>query len=130
MSTLIGLNKFFRQYKNEGFTNREISPRIEENLDIQKVLERSSKDWDGGYAIAGLIGHGDAFVMRDPWGIRPAFYYSDDEIVVVSSGGTTIRTAAKEVSSQGRAATGVRIMSLDAGQTVASAALILATDDV
>lgn len=82
----------FRQYKNEGFTNREISPRIEENLDIQKVLERSSKDWDGGYAIAGLIGHGDAFVMRDPWGIRPAFYYSDDEIVVVASERPVIQT--------------------------------------
>lgn len=82
----------FRQYKNEGLTNREISPEIEENIDIQKVLERSSKDWDGGYAIAGLVGHGDAFVMRDPWGIRPAFYYSDDEIVVVASERPVIQT--------------------------------------
>ena len=73
----------FRQYKNEGYSNREISPLIEKNLDVQKVLENSSKDWDGGYTIAGLFGHGDAFVMRDPWGIRPAFYYYDDEIVVV-----------------------------------------------
>jgi amidophosphoribosyltransferase len=82
----------FRQYKNEGFTNREISPLIETNLDVQKILERSSKDWDGGYAIAGLIGHGDAFVMRDPWGIRPAHYYYDDEIVVVASERPVIQT--------------------------------------
>lgn len=82
----------FRQYKNEGFTNRDISPRIEENLDIQNTLERSSKDWDGGYTIAGLVGHGDAFVMRDPWGIRPAHYYYDDEIVVVASERPVIQT--------------------------------------
>ncbi len=82
----------FRQYKNEGYSNREISPLIEKNLDIQKILERSSKDWDGGYTIAGLIGHGDAFVMRDPWGIRPAFYYHDDEIVVVASERPVIQT--------------------------------------
>ncbi|GAP70141.1 glutamine phosphoribosylpyrophosphate amidotransferase [Bacteroidales bacterium 6E] len=82
----------FRQYKNEGYTNREISPLIEKNLDIQKILERSSKDWDGGYAIAGLVGHGDAFVMRDPWGIRPAFFYRDDEIVVVASERPVIQT--------------------------------------
>ena len=82
----------FRQYKNEGYTNREISPLIELNLDVQKVLERASKDWDGGYAIAGLLGHGDAFVMRDPWGIRPAHYYYDDEIVVVASERPVIQT--------------------------------------
>lgn len=82
----------FRQYKNEGYSNRDISPRIEENLDIQKILERSSKDWDGGYTIAGLVGHGDAFVMRDPWGIRPAHYYYDDEIVVVASERPVIQT--------------------------------------
>jgi amidophosphoribosyltransferase len=82
----------FRQYKNEGFSNRLISPLIEKDLDVQKVLENSSKDWDGGYAIAGMIGHGDAFVMRDPWGIRPAFYYYDDEIVVVASERPVIQT--------------------------------------
>lgn len=82
----------FRQYKNEGYSNRDISPMIEKNLDVQKVLENSSKDWDGGYAIAGLFGHGDAFVMRDPWGIRPAFYYYDDEIVVVASERPVIQT--------------------------------------
>lgn len=82
----------FRQYKNEGYSNRDISPLIEQNLDVQKILERSSKDWDGGYAIAGLFGHGDAFVMRDPWGIRPAHYYQDDEIVVVASERPVIQT--------------------------------------
>ena len=82
----------FRNYKNEGFSNREISPLIEKNLDVQKVLENASKDWDGGYAIAGMFGHGDAFVMRDPWGIRPAFYYYDDEIAVVASERPVIQT--------------------------------------
>ena len=82
----------FRQYKNEGYSNREISPMIEKNLDVQKVLENASKDWDGGYTIAGMFGHGDAFVMRDPWGIRPAFYYYDDEIVVVASERPVIQT--------------------------------------
>jgi len=82
----------FRNYKNEGYSNREISPLIEQNLDVQKVLENASKDWDGGYAISGMFGHGDAFVMRDPWGIRPAFYYYDDEIVVVASERPVIQT--------------------------------------
>lgn len=82
----------FRRYKNEGLSNVKISDKIEENLDIQNILERSTKDWDGGYAIAGLIGHGDAFVVRDPWGIRPAFYYCDDEIAVVASERPVIQT--------------------------------------
>ncbi|WP_423130449.1 amidophosphoribosyltransferase [Gaoshiqia sp. Z1-71] len=82
----------FRQYKNEGYTNIEISPLIEKTLDVQSILENASKDWDGGYAIAGLIGHGDAFVARDPWGIRPAHYYIDDEIVVVASERPVIQT--------------------------------------
>ena len=82
----------FRKYKNEGLSNVKISGKIEENLDIHNILERSTKDWDGGYAIAGLIGHGDAFVVRDPWGIRPAFCYYDDEIVVVASERPVIQT--------------------------------------
>jgi len=82
----------FRKYKNEGYSNSEISPLIEKNIDIQNILERASKDWDGGYAMAGLIGHGDAFVVRDPWGIRPAHYYYDDEIVVVASERPVIQT--------------------------------------
>jgi len=83
----------FRQYKNEGYQNNEISPLIESNLDIRNILERATKDWDGGYAMAGLIGHGDAFVVRDPWGIRPAHYYANDEIVVVASERPVIQTA-------------------------------------
>jgi amidophosphoribosyltransferase len=82
----------FRKYKNEGLSNVKISDKIEENLDIHNILERATKDWDGGYAIAGLIGHGDAFVVRDPWGIRPAYYYHDDEIVVVASERPVIQT--------------------------------------
>ncbi len=83
----------FRQYKNEGLSNVEISERIETNLDVKKILERSSKKWDGGYVIGGIFGHGDAFVMRDPWGIRPAYYYHDDEIAVVASERPVIQTA-------------------------------------
>jgi amidophosphoribosyltransferase len=82
----------FRRYKNEGAANNEISSQIEKNLDIQNILERSTKDFDGGYAMAGLVGHGDAFVVRDPWGIRPAHYYYDDEIVVVASERAVIQT--------------------------------------
>ncbi|BAX80609.1 amidophosphoribosyltransferase [Labilibaculum antarcticum] len=83
----------FRQYKNDGLSNQEISPQIERNIDIKQVLSNASRDWDGGYAIAGLFGHGDSFAMRDPWGIRPAFYYHDDEIVVVASERPVIQTA-------------------------------------
>jgi len=82
----------FRQYKNEGFKNKEITGLIEEKLDVRKILERASRDWDGGYTIGGIMGHGDAFVVRDPWGIRPAFYYADDEIVVVASERPVIQT--------------------------------------
>ena len=84
--------ELFAKFKNDGFTKKEISPLIENNLDIQKILQNSSKRWDDGYAAAGLIGHGDAFVVRDPWGIRPAFYYKDDEIVVVASERPVIQT--------------------------------------
>ncbi|GAF02569.1 hypothetical protein [Saccharicrinis fermentans] len=83
----------FRQYKNEGYTNREISHKIETDLDVRKILERSSRRWDGGYVIAGMFGHGDSFVARDPWGIRPASYYLDDEVVVVASERAVIQTA-------------------------------------
>jgi amidophosphoribosyltransferase len=82
----------FTQFKSENYSNREISGLIEEHLDVQSILRESSKRWDGGYAIAGLIGHGDAFVMRDPWGIRPAFYYYNDEVAVVTSERPVIQT--------------------------------------
>ena len=82
-----------RKYKADGFTKKEISGLIAKNIDIQKILEATCKKWDGGYAIAGLLGHGDAFVLRDPAGIRPAYYYLDDEVVVVSSERSPIQTA-------------------------------------
>ena len=82
----------FRQYKNEGYSNMEISKLIAENINIGKILQAATKDFDGGYAIAGLIGHGDAFVIRDPWGIRPAFYYLNDQFAVVASERSAIQT--------------------------------------
>jgi len=84
--------QLFRQYKNDGHPNIEISRLIAENINVAKILQASTKDFDGGYAIAGLIGHGDAFVVRDPWGIRPAFYYANDEIAVVASERPVIQT--------------------------------------
>ena len=82
----------FERYKKEGYLNKEISPLIEKNISITEILKNASKKWDGGYAMAGLLGHGDAFVVRDPWGIRPAFYYYDDEVVVVASERPVIQT--------------------------------------
>jgi len=83
----------FDKFKREGYTNVEISELIAKNMDVATILRRSAKTWDGGYAINGIFGHGDAFVMRDPAGIRPAFYYQDDEVVVVTSERPAIQTA-------------------------------------
>jgi amidophosphoribosyltransferase len=85
--------RLYQHYKSQGMEKRSITGELARNLDIQSILRNSSKDWDGGYTIAGLLGHGDAFVMRDPSGIRPAFYYHDDEIVVVASERPVIQTA-------------------------------------
>ena len=84
--------KKYKQLKKEGFNKNECSPLIAERLNIAKILKRSSKNWDGGYVIAGLLGHGDSFVLRDPAGIRPAYYYKDDEVVVVASERPVIQT--------------------------------------
>ncbi len=84
--------KLFNKYKQERLPNIEISEAIANNLDIGSLLRESSKKWDGGYAMVGFIGHGDAFVYRDPWGIRPAFYYEDDEVVVAASERPVIQT--------------------------------------
>ena len=84
--------QLYQDCKAEGYSKREASPVIAERLDIAKILARSSKNLDGGYAMAGLLGHGDAFVFRDPAGIRPAYYYQDDEIVVVASERPVIQT--------------------------------------
>ncbi|WP_423147261.1 class II glutamine amidotransferase [Rubrolithibacter danxiaensis] len=85
--------ELFDKFKLEGHQNAEISHLIADELDVAKILRRSAKTWDGGYTICGILGHGDAFVMRDPAGIRPAFYYCDDEIVVVTSERPAIQTA-------------------------------------
>ncbi len=84
----------FDQYKREGLDdNTKISKYIARDLDVAKILRKSARSWDGGYTIAGIFGHGDAFVMRDPAGIRPAFYYRNDEIVVAASERPAIQTA-------------------------------------
>ena len=82
----------YHKFKQQGISKKEASPLIAKELNIQKILSRASKNWDGGYAMAGLLGHGDAFVLRDPAGIRPAYYYQDDEVVVVASERPVIQT--------------------------------------
>ena len=82
----------YQDCKNEGLNKREASPVIAERLNVAKILRRAAKNLDGGYAMAGLLGHGDAFVFRDPAGIRPAYFYQDDEIVVVASERPVIQT--------------------------------------
>ena len=86
------VSQLYLEAKEKGFNKKDASPFIEENLDLQNVLKRSSKNWDGGYAMAGLVGHGDAFVLRDPNGIRPTFFFEDDEVVVVASERPVIQT--------------------------------------
>ncbi len=85
--------RMFDRFKKEGYENAEISEMIAKNISIRNVLSDSSKKWDGGYAICGILGHGDAFVYRDPCGIRPAFYYHDDEVAVIASERPVIQTA-------------------------------------
>jgi amidophosphoribosyltransferase len=85
--------RLFDHYKTLGYSNIEITKLIEENIDVPSILTRSAKSWDGGYTICGMVGHGDAFVMRDPSGIRPAFYFEDEEVVVVTSERPAIQTA-------------------------------------
>lgn len=86
-------DELYKQYKSLGYNNQEIYSRIAEQINLNKILKKASGDWDGGYAMAGLLGHGDAFVLRDPSGIRPAFWYEDDEICVVASERPVIQTA-------------------------------------
>ncbi|RDV15743.1 amidophosphoribosyltransferase [Pontibacter diazotrophicus] len=83
----------FTHFKKGDYTNKEITQLIEENLDLQRVLRRASRDFDGGYAMAGLTGYGASFVLRDPNGIRPAYFYADDEVIVVASEKPAIKTA-------------------------------------
>lgn len=85
--------ELFDQYKKEGHDNVAITHKISDHLDIANILRRSAKTWDGGYSICGMVGNGDSFIMRDPAGIRPAYYYYDDEIVVAASERPALQTA-------------------------------------
>jgi amidophosphoribosyltransferase len=87
-------NQFlFNKFKREGYDNNEITQLIGNHLNVNRILQKSAKTWDGGYTIAGIFGHGDAFVLRDPAGIRPAYYYHDDEIFVAASERPALQTA-------------------------------------
>jgi len=86
------VSKIYKDLKKEGYNKNECSPLIAERLNVSKILQKAAKNWDGGYAMAGLMGHGDSFVLRDPAGIRPTYYYKDDEIVVVASERPVIQT--------------------------------------
>jgi len=86
------VEELYRKLKEEGYTKQEASPFIAERLNIERILKRAAKYWDGGYAMEGMIGNGDAFVLRDPAGIRPAFYYQDEKVVVVASERPAIQT--------------------------------------
>ncbi len=83
----------YRKLKKTGISKKEATDHIIKNIEILPILRDSAKSWDGGYVIAGMLGHGDAFVMRDPSGIRPAFYYADDEVVIAASERPVIQTA-------------------------------------
>lgn len=85
--------KLYTWFKPEGYSNQEINTMIMEHLDVNRVLQRAARKFDGGFVIGGILGHGDAFVFRDPAGIRPAYYYQDEEIVVVASERPAIMTA-------------------------------------
>lgn len=102
--------QFDKYGKDSSLTGNSLSDLIEKNLDIESVLTRASKGWDGGFVMGGLIGCGDSFVFRDPWGIRPAYYYVDDEIVVVASERPVIQTAMNLQVSE--------VKELEAGQAI------------
>eukprot|EP00755_Sulcionema_specki_P004349 Sspe_Gene.4379::Locus_1441_Transcript_1_1_Confidence_1.000_Length_2031::g.4379::m.4379/K00764/purF, PPAT; amidophosphoribosyltransferase len=85
--------ELFQKFKQQGYDNRQITQLIAQNLDIQRILQNSARDWDGGYAMGGIFGHGDSFLVRDPNGIRPCFYHADDEVIVIASERAPIQTA-------------------------------------
>ncbi len=88
----VEVESLYRKYKAEGYEKSQITPLIADNLELSKILIRASKKWDGGYVITGMTGQGDSFIMRDPWGIRPAFWYRDDEVLVAASERPVIQT--------------------------------------
>ncbi|MBT8041611.1 MAG: hypothetical protein KJN98_00415 [Pontiella sp.] len=83
----------FRKYRKEGMTRKEITERIIQELDVYRILKKATRSFDGGYVMCGMIGHGDMFILRDPNGIRPAFYYQDEEIIAIASERPQIQTA-------------------------------------
>ena len=87
------VERLYEECRSEGWKGRELTARIEERIDLRNVLQTSSPQWDGGYVICGIIGSGDSFAVRDPWGIRTAFYYLDDEVMVLASERPVIQTA-------------------------------------
>ncbi|MBJ05115.1 MAG: amidophosphoribosyltransferase [Flavobacteriales bacterium] len=86
-------DRIYQKHRNSSSSNIELSKKIEDNLDVSNILKKASKNWDGGYVMAGMLGHGDAFVLRDPHGIRPGYYFNNDEFVVVTSERPVIQTA-------------------------------------
>ncbi len=86
------VERLYRHFKEQNVTKREASALISKNIDVASILKSSSKKWDGGYVIAGLMGHGDSFVLRDPNGIRPAYYYADGEVIAVASERVALQT--------------------------------------
>lgn len=86
------VHDLYQQLKEEGVSKREASPQIAEKLDVARILRKAAEDWDGGYAMAGMLGHGDSFTLRDPNGIRPVYYYKDDEVVAVASERPVLQT--------------------------------------
>ena len=86
-------DELYKNYKAEGLSNKEVYAKISDEIGIEKILKKASEDWDGGYTMAGLLGHGDAFVLRDPSGIRPAFWFENDEVCVVASERPALQTA-------------------------------------
>ena len=87
------VRKIRKDLKKIELSKDEFTKKISEKLDVFKILRKASKKWDGGYVIGGMLGHGDSFVLRDPNGIRPAYYYKDNEVVVVASERPAIQTA-------------------------------------
>tara|TARA_A200000113_G_scaffold64859_1_gene55959 strand:+ start:3348 stop:5249 length:1902 start_codon:yes stop_codon:yes gene_type:complete len=86
-------DELYSDFKSEGLSNDEVYAKIADEIGIEKILKKASEDWDGGYTMAGLLGHGDAFVLRDPSGIRPAFWFENDEVCVVASERPALQTA-------------------------------------
>ncbi len=82
----------YQYFKSKGYSKREITELLATHLDLKEILSLSARRWDGGYVMAGMLGHGDAFIMRDPCGIRPAYYYQDDEVLVAASERAVIQT--------------------------------------